>query len=168
MTSLFVIGGARSGKSRYAQLRAEATGMSAIYIATAQARDDEMKARIQRHQLDRGDAWRTVEEPIALAEAIGTHSAPDRVLLVDCLTLWVTNLLLANHDINAAAIQLTDAIAAASGQVFLVSNETGLGVVPENALARRFLEEAGRLNQLVAARADEVQFVAAGLTLKLK
>ena len=163
-----ILGGARSGKSRYAQLRAEATGMSAIYIATAQARDDEMKARIQRHQLDRGDAWRTVEEPIALAEAIGTHSAPDRVLLVDCLTLWVTNLLLANHDINAAAIQLTDAIAAASGQVFLVSNETGLGVVPENALARRFLEEAGRLNQLVAARADEVQFVAAGLTLKLK
>ncbi|QOV96602.1 bifunctional adenosylcobinamide kinase/adenosylcobinamide-phosphate guanylyltransferase (plasmid) [Novosphingobium sp. ES2-1] len=168
MPSLFVLGGARSGKSRYAQHRAEATGLSPVYIATAQAWDDEMRDRIRLHQQDRGPAWSTVEAPLALAEAIRAHNAPDAVVLVDCLTLWVTNLLLSDRDIPAATTDLTKAIACARGNVVLVSNEVGLGIVPENALARRFRDEAGRVNQVVAAAVGEVQFVAAGLNLRMK
>lgn len=168
MPSLFVLGGARSGKSRYAQHRAEATGLSPVYIATAQAWDDEMRDRIRLHRQDRGSAWSTIEAPLALSETIRAHDAPDATLLVDCLTLWVTNLLLSDHDIAAATVDLTDAIACAKGQVILVSNEVGLGIVPENAIARRFRDEAGRVNQRVAAAAHEVQFVAAGLNIRLK
>lgn len=168
MPSLFVLGGARSGKSRYAQQRAEATGLSPLYIATAQAWDDEMRDRIRRHQDERGHAWSTIEAPLALAEAIRAHDTPDFALLVDCLTLWVTNLLLSDHDIEAATASLTDAVASARGQMILVSNEVGLGIVPENALARRFRDEAGKVNQRVAAAASEVQFVAAGLNIRIK
>jgi len=166
--SLFVIGGARSGKSRYAQQRAEATGLTPVYIATAQAWDEEMRLRIAQHQADRDMSWTTVEAPLLLAEAIATHSAPDRVLLVDCLTLWVSNLLLAEQDIAAVTAGLVEAIARAQGCVMLVSNEVGLGIVPANALARRFRDEAGVVNQRVAACVEEVQFVAAGLNLKMK
>lgn len=168
MPSLFVLGGARSGKSRFAQARAEATGLSLAYIATAEAWDDEMRERIRLHQHDRGGAWSTIESPIALPETIEAHDAPDTALLVDCLTLWISNLLLSDRDIPAATARLTAAIANARGHIILVSNEVGLGIVPENALARRFRDEAGRVNQRVAACADEVQFVAAGLNLRFK
>lgn len=168
MPSLFVIGGARSGKSRYAQERAEATGLSPVFIATAQAFDAEMHARIARHQADRGPQWTTIEAPLDLARAIATHSAADRVLLVDCLTLWVTNLMLGEHDIAAATDGLIAALRNARGPVILVANEVGLGIVPDNALARRFRDAAGTVNQRVAAMADEVQLLAAGLPLRLK
>lgn len=165
---LLVLGGARSGKSRYAQLRAELTGLAPIYIATAQAWDDEMRRRIAAHQAERGMPWSTVEAPLALTDAIDAHAAPDRVLLVDCLTLWVTNLLLDDRDIAAATQNLIAAIARAQGPVIAVSNEVGLSIVPDNALARRFRDEAGRVNQQLAATMAEVQMVMAGLNLQLK
>jgi len=166
--SLLVLGGARSGKSRYAQARAEATGLDRCFIATAQAFDDEMHDRIARHQQDRDALWQTVEAPMALADAIRAHATPRRVLLVDCLTLWTSNLLLADRDIDAATDDLVAAIAAAPGPIILVANEVGLGIVPDNALARRFRDAAGLLNQRVAATVREVQFLAAGLPLTLK
>lgn len=168
MTSLFVLGGARSGKSRYAQHRAEALDLKRLYVATAQAFDDEMRARIARHRTDRDEHWETVEARIDLAGTIANRSAPDTVMLIDCLTLWTTNLILADHDIRAATVALTNAIARASGPVILVANEVGLGIVPDNALARRFRDEAGLINQQVAASAAEVQFITAGLPLRLK
>lgn len=168
MPSLLVIGGARSGKSRYAQERAEATGLSPMFIATAQAYDDEMRERIARHQADRGPEWQTVEAPLDLAQTIKAHGAPDRVVLVDCLTLWVSNLMLAGRDIAAATGDLAEVLGGAKGPVILVANEVGLGIVPDNALARRFRDAAGIVNQKVAALADEVQFLAAGLPLTLK
>lgn len=161
--SLFVIGGARSGKSRYAQTRAEQTGLKPIYIATAQAFDREMEDRIARHQADRGDGWETVEAPLALSEAIVAHSVADRVILVDCLTLWVTNLLLKERDIPAATDALIDAIRTACGPLILVSNEVGWGIVPDNPLARSFRDQAGMVNQRVAHAVNEVQLVVAGL-----
>lgn len=168
MSSLLVLGGARSGKSRYAQARAETTGLKRIFIATAQAFDEEMRERIARHRADRQQYWQTVEAPLTLAEAIGQWSGPGNVLLVDCLTLWTTNLLLGEHDIPAATLRLTQAIEQATGIVILVANEVGYGIVPDNALARRFRDEAGIVNQCVAAAVNEVQLVAAGLPLRLK
>ena len=168
MPSLFVIGGARSGKSRYAQARAEATGLSPMFIATAQAFDSEMHERIAHHQADRGKEWQTVEAPLDLAQAVTAHGTPDRVLLVDCLTLWVTNLMLGDRDIAAETDALATALQAARCPIILVANEVGLGIVPDNALARRFRDAAGTVNQRIAAIADEVQFVAAGLPLTLK
>lgn len=166
--SLLVLGGARSGKSRYAQARAEALGGDLVYVATAQALDAEMDERIARHRADRGAAWSTVEAPLDLTAAIRAGDHPERVLLVDCLTLWTTNLLLADRDIDAATGDLVTAIADAACPVILVANEVGLGIVPDNALARRFRDEAGRVNQRIAAAVDEVMFVAAGLPLRFK
>lgn len=168
MHKLFVIGGARSGKSRYAQVRAEETGLSPIFIATAQACDDEMGERIARHQADRGSDWRTVEAPLDLPQAIAAHSLPDTVVLIDCITLWITNLLMANRDITVAARALARSISLAQGPIILVSNEVGWGIVPDNALARRFRDEAGSTHQLIAAAADEVQLLVAGLAMRLK
>lgn len=168
MSILLVLGGARSGKSRYAQARAEALGQTRIFVATAEAYDDEMRDRIARHRADRAQGWETVEVPIDLAGAVSGHSQSDTVLLVDCLTLWTSNMLLADHDIPAATEALIAALRRAPGPVILVANEVGLGIVPENALARRFRDAAGTINQKVAAAADEVVFVAAGLPLKLK
>lgn len=166
--TLLVIGGARSGKSRYAQARAEALALKPVYVATAQAFDAEMALRIARHQADRGPQWRTVEAPLALAETIAVQATANRVLLVDCLTLWLTNLILGEHDPVAARAALLDSLRAAAGPIVLVTNEVGLGIVPENALARRFRDEAGWLNQALAAVVDEVQLVTAGLPLRLK
>lgn len=169
--TLLVLGGARSGKSRYAQQRAEALPGALVYVATAQAFDDEMATRIAHHRADRGARWRTVEAPLALAEAIVAEARPDGVLLVDCLTLWASNLLLADQAADEgaeAAAALAAALAKAAGPVILVANEVGLGIVPDNALARRFRDIAGRINQAIAAAADEVQFIAAGLPLRLK
>jgi len=168
MNTLFVLGGARSGKSRYAQTRAEALDGELVFVATGQAFDAEMAERIARHRDDRGPRWITVEAPIELAAAIRDESREDRVLLIDCLTLWTSNLLLAERDIPAAAGELVAAITDAAGPLILVANEVGLGIVPDNALARRFRDEAGRINQQVAAAVDGVMFVAAGLPLKLK
>ena len=168
MNTLLVLGGARSGKSRYAQTRAEALDGDLVFVATAQALDDEMTGRIARHRADRGPRWITVEAPVELAAAVRAESREDRVLLIDCLTLWTTNLLLAERDIPAAAEALIAAVTDAAGPLILVANEVGLGIVPDNALARRFRDEAGRVNQQIAAAVDGVVFVAAGLPLKLK
>lgn len=167
-SSLFVLGGARSGKSRYAQARAEAAGGNPVFVATAEAFDDEMRERIARHQADRDARWTTVEAPRALPAAIDTLSAKDAVVLVDCLTLWVSNLLLADADIALAGQQLCDAIARFEGTLILVANEVGLGIVPDNALARAFRDAAGQLNQSVAATVREVVLLTAGLPLTLK
>ncbi|WP_082826072.1 bifunctional adenosylcobinamide kinase/adenosylcobinamide-phosphate guanylyltransferase [Croceicoccus estronivorus] len=166
--TLFVIGGARSGKSRYAQQRAEATNLPPTFIATAQAFDQEMEDRIARHRADRGQQWTTVEAPLDLPAAIASHSNADCVILADCLTLWVTNLLLGGRDIGIAVNDLTSAIRIAAGPLIVVSNEVGWGIVPDNALAREFRDAAGIVNQRVAEASDEVQLLAAGLALRMK
>lgn len=168
MSILFILGGARSGKSRYAQARAEALDGELLFVATAQAFDAEMADRIARHRADRGPRWATIDAPLELAATIRAKSGEGRLLLVDCLTLWTSNLLLAERDIPAATTELIDAIQDAAGPLILVSNEVGLGIVPDNPLARRFRDEAGRVNQRVAAAADEAVLIAAGLPLKLK
>ena len=164
-TTLF-LGGARSGKSRLAQAAAEALPGALVYVATATAGDDEMADRIARHRDDRGDRWRTVEAPLMLAAAM-TAAGP-AIVLVDCLTLWLSNLMLGDHDIDAATADLIAAIRQTSGPLFLVGNEVGLGIVPDTPLGRRFRDAAGRLNQQVAATVDRVEFVAAGLSMRLK
>lgn len=166
--SLIVLGGARSGKSRFAQTQAEALPGELVYIATAQAFDAEMEDRIARHRAVRGPRWRTVDAPLALAGAILAESRPDSVVLVDCLTLWASNLLLCEEDVAAAIAGLTAAIANAPGKIIFVTNEVGLGIVPDNALARRFRDIAGDINQAVAACVDSAIFVAAGLPMVLK
>lgn len=166
--SLFVLGGARSGKSQYAQARAEAIAGRHILVATAEARDAEMRDRIARHRADRDQRWRTVEAPRDLAAAIDAANGADAVVLVDCLTIWISNLMLAEAVIDAATRDLCEAIQRFEGQLILVANEVGLGIVPDNALARRFRDEAGRTNQAVAAAAQEVQIIFAGLPQRLK
>ncbi len=168
LSTLLVLGGARSGKSNYAQQRAEAEMGALVYIATGQAFDAEMQERIARHRADRGERWRTVEAPLALAEAMRAEAAPDRVLLVDCLTLWASNLMLADRDVETETAALAACVREVQGRLILVSNEVGLGIVPDNALARRFRDVAGRINQTVAQAVDEAVFVAAGLSLPLK
>lgn len=168
--SLFVLGGARSGKSRHAQASAEAAGAQGrlVYIATAQAFDDEMDDRIVRHRADRDTRWRTVEAPIALAEAIASADGEDVILLVDCLTLWLSNSMLADLDITQQTETLLAAISGLEGKIVLVSNEVGLGIVPDNALARRFRDAAGILHQRIAAQVESVDIVAAGLVQRWK
>lgn len=165
---LLVLGGARSGKSRYALARAQARGDERILIATAVAGDAEMAARIARHRMERGPGWRVVEEPRDLAGALGRETAANRVVLVDCLTLWLTNVMLAGADVEAESESLAGVLARLAGPVILVSNEVGLGLVPTTPLGRAFRDAQGRLNQIVAAGADEVVFLAAGLPLTLK
>lgn len=166
--ALFVLGGARSGKSRYAQGRVESHPGTLAYIATAQAFDAEMEHRITRHQDDRDARWTTLEEPLDLAGAIDRAAQQADAVLVDCLTLWLTNLMLADIPLDEPVAALGKAMDRCPCPLVLVSNEVGMSIVPENALARRFRDEAGRLNQTVAAWADEVQFIAAGLPLRLK
>jgi adenosylcobinamide kinase/adenosylcobinamide-phosphate guanylyltransferase len=163
-----VLGGARSGKSRYAEWLIEAAASSGAYCATAEPGDAEMAARIAAHRDRRGSFWRTVEAPLALVSAIADHASPGRPMLVDCLTLWLSNLMGADCDIEAETAALAAALRAADGPVVLVANEVGLGLVPETPLGRRFRDAAGRLNQEIAALADRVVFVAAGLPLVLK
>ncbi|GJE71292.1 bifunctional adenosylcobinamide kinase/adenosylcobinamide-phosphate guanylyltransferase [Methylorubrum podarium] len=160
-----VLGGARSGKSAYAERLIEACPAPWLYIATAQAWDDEMRARIHEHRARRSDAWRTLDVPAALPEAVAASTGP---VLVDCLTLWLTNLLLAEADLDAATEALARACAAAPGPLVLVANEVGLGIVPDNALARRFRDAAGRLHQRLARDADRVVLTVAGLPLTVK
>ncbi|HMS95952.1 MAG TPA: bifunctional adenosylcobinamide kinase/adenosylcobinamide-phosphate guanylyltransferase [Tabrizicola sp.] len=162
-----VVGGARSGKSAFAESLVRAALRPRRYIATAEAWDDEMRDRIAQHQRDRGGDWVTVEAPLDLSAALAS-AGPGEVVLVDCATLWLTNHLLADHDLPAVTGQLIAALAACPAPVIVVSNETGWGIVPENALARRFRDEQGRLNQRLAAEAALVVTVIAGLPLALK
>lgn len=165
----FILGGARSGKSGRAQRLAEASGGRPVLIATAQAFDDEMRDRIARHRAERGAAWTTIEAPIDLPGAIAQLAdGVGSVIVVDCLTLWITNLILAERDIEAASAALLAACGATPHPVILVSNETGFGIVPLDPLSRRFRDEAGRLHQRVAAAADEVTLMVAGLPMTVK
>jgi adenosylcobinamide kinase/adenosylcobinamide-phosphate guanylyltransferase len=164
-----ILGGARSGKSRRAQVMAEDSRRQPVMIATAQAFDDEMRDRITRHQAERGHGWVTIEAPVDLPEAIALAGlAATSVIVVDCLTLWVTNLLMADIDIATASDRLIAACRASPHPVILVSNETGFGIVPPDPLSRRFRDETGRLHQLIAAAADEVTLMVAGLPLTVK
>lgn len=162
-----ILGGARSGKSTYAERLIEATGLPKVYIATAQAFDAEMQQRISEHQARR-NGWQTIDSPINLAEAIHKQRGLGNAVLVDCLTLWLTNLLMAEHDIASAFHILISVLRAADHPLVLVSNEVGLGIVPENALARSFRDHTGRLHQMIAVEASQVHFIAAGLPIKLK
>lgn len=162
-----VLGGARSGKSRHAEALVEALPAPWVYIATAQAYDDEMRARIAEHRARRSQDWRTVDAPMALPEALRA-APPGQPVLVDCLTLWLTNLILAERDIAIATGELMAACREAQGPIVLVSNEVGLGIVPDNALARRFRDEAGRLHQRLASQAERVVFMVAGLPMQVK
>jgi len=163
-----VLGGARSGKSRYAEDLVKAAPAPWIYLATAQAFDTEMAVRIRRHRADRGHGWTTVEEPLDLVGALMRHTTPHSSVLVDCLTLWVSNLMGAGRDVSMACAAFADTLERLPGNVVLVSNEVGLGIVPDNALAREFRDHAGRLHQMVAERARRVVFVVAGLPMNLK
>jgi adenosylcobinamide kinase / adenosylcobinamide-phosphate guanylyltransferase len=162
-----VLGGARSGKSAHAEALTTARPGPWVYIATAQAFDDEMRERIALHQRRRAAGWVTREAPLELAAAI-LSADPEQPVLVDCLTLWLTNLMLGGDDVPAATQAVLQSLTKRTAPTVLVSNEVGLGIVPDNALARLFRDEAGRLNQRVAAAADRVVFVAAGLPLVMK
>ncbi|TXN26915.1 bifunctional adenosylcobinamide kinase/adenosylcobinamide-phosphate guanylyltransferase [Methylobacterium sp. WL19] len=160
-----VLGGARSGKSLHAERLVEAHPAPWLYLATAQAWDDEMRERVALHRSRRSADWITRDVPIDLAEAVAAATGP---VLVDCLTLWLTNLILSEADVEAATVALIEACDRAPGPVVLVGNEVGLGIVPDNALARRFRDAAGRLHQRLAARADHVVFMVAGLPMIVK
>ena len=163
-----VLGGARSGKSRYGEVLVEKAATHALYLATAEARDQEMAERILRHRARRGARWTTIEETVALMDRLRTEARGDRPILVDCLTLWLANLMEAGRDIEHETAALVAALPELRGPVIFIANEVGLGIVPENALARAFRDHAGRLNQMIAACADRVVFIAAGLPLILK
>ena len=163
-----VLGGARSGKSAYAESLVEERAGPCVYLATATAGDAEMAERIARHKARRGGRWRTVEEPLDLPAALADEAGPGRAVLVDCLTLWLANLMAAGRDPEAERDRLLAALSGLAGPVVLVSNEVGLGIVPEPAVARAFRDHAGRLNQALAAAAATVIFMVAGLPMTLK
>jgi len=167
-TRILVLGGQRSGKSCYAEALVIARGLAPVYLATGAAGDGEMGERIAAHRARRGEAWRTVEEPLDLAGALTRESGPGFHVLVDCLTLWLTNLIGAGREVEAETERLVSALAVVTGPVVLVSNEVGSGIVPANALARRFADALGILNQHAAAAVDRVVLVTAGLPLVLK
>jgi adenosylcobinamide kinase/adenosylcobinamide-phosphate guanylyltransferase len=181
MTRTLILGGARSGKSAHAEQLAAASGKRVIYVATAQAGDAEMKERILHHRQRRDPAWSTVEATHALGDVILRWSAPDTILLIDCLTLWLSNLLFSGAQefpdvgkivppacFDEQRAHFMQALEHVAGDVILVSNEVGMGIVPQGAVSRWFVDEAGRLNQAVAARCDRAIFIAAGLPLTLK
>ena len=168
-TMTLVLGGARSGKSRYAEAQALGTGLVPVYVATATAWDAEMQDRIAQHREGRaGAGWHTVEEPLALAELLRREAVPGRVLLVDCLTLWLTNVMLGGHDTERASATLVAALPDLAAPVFFVSNEVGWGIVPDHKLGRDFRDAQGFLNQAMAHVCDRVLLIAAGLPLVLK
>ncbi|PKR50094.1 bifunctional adenosylcobinamide kinase/adenosylcobinamide-phosphate guanylyltransferase [Thalassospira povalilytica] len=163
-----ILGGARSGKSRFAENIINAAG-GGTYIATGRAWDDEMVNRIDLHKQSRGDLWQTIEEPLDLCGALDTCNQPDgKPVLVDCLTLWLTNLMLEDRDIDAEIDRLCDHLPGLDIPVLLVSNEVGFGIVPENAMARAFRDHAGRLHQRIAALVDRVTLVVAGIPMQVK
>lgn len=162
-----VLGGARSGKSQYAEDQARATGKQLIYIATGGAGDDEMAQRIALHQRSRGDQWTLIEEPVKLAEAISSADCKDKAIVIDCLTLWLTNCLMQNvfeEEKNA----LLEVLPTLNSDIFIVSNEVGSGIVPLGELSRQFVDQSGWLHQSLAKICDRVNLIVAGLPLNLK
>jgi len=170
MSVTLILGGARSGKSRRAESIALSLCENPIYIATAPiiAGDPEWQARIDHHRSSRSDCWQLIEEELELASALQKHASTNRAVLVDCLTLWLSNLMFAGEDVEAETEALGACLPTLAGEVILVANEVGMGLVPENSQGRAFRDAQGRLNQAVAAVANRVEFVAAGLPLKLK
>ena len=168
MTLALVLGGARSGKSAHAERMVTESGLGPVYVATAEAGDAEMAERIAHHRARRGGGWRTIEEPDDVEAVLAAEARPDRAILVDCLTLWLSNIMHSGSDIEGRTQALCDTARGLPGLVVCVSNEVGLGLVPETPLGRRFRDAQGRLNQAVAAAADRVLFVAAGLPITLK
>ncbi len=172
MTALshtLVLGGARSGKSRYAEGLVVASGLERIYVATAQAGDEEMTIRIAEHRRRRAtQGWRTIEEPFDLAGTLAREAGAGKAVLVDCLTLWLSNVMLGGHDVNAVVGRLIEPLPSLAGAVVFVSNEVGLGIVPDTALGRRFRDAQGHVNQSLAATVPRVVFLAAGLPVILK
>lgn len=164
---IFVTGGAASGKSTLAETIVRATGKPKTYIATLQPFDDEMQAKTVKHQADRGADWITIEAPIEVEPVLAKATA-DQVILLDCVTLWLTNVLLADMDVEAACDALVNALLTCACDVVVVSNEVGMGIVPDNALSRKFRNAQGKLNQMIAAQADTVLTVISGLPLVLK
>ena len=162
-----VLGGANSGKSQFAEALVRQSERPRRYIATAQAWDDEMRAKIAAHQTQRGPDWTTVEAPLDLASAI-LLAQPDEIVLLDCVTLWLTNLIIAKQDISLSSKSLCAALTQASCPIVVVSNEVGQGITPDNAMARAFVKYQGNLNQALAATALEVFFVTAGIPQKIK
>ena len=163
-----VLGGARSGKSRYAQALAESTSAHRLFLATAEAGDKEMSARIARHRADRGLGWETREEPLDLVGALRAEARPGRVVLVDCLTLWLSNMMFAERDLAAEVARLAAETLDLPSPVVFVSNEVGHGIAPATALGRTFRDEQGRANQEIAAACGAVVFVTAGLPALIK
>ena len=169
MSVSLVLGGARSGKSRRAEQIARGFGGERIYLATSEPFDDEMRQRVAKHRADRdAHGWITVEEPLALSETLAAQAEPGRAILVECLTTWLGNLMHHERDLPAACTALVAELETVSGHIILVGTEIGLGIVPENALARQFRDHAGRLHQDIAAIADRVELVVAGLPLVVK
>lgn len=178
MSIALVLGGARSGKTRHALALArtlagelpndDKSGRGPVMVATAEPIDDEMAARIARHRAERDTDWRTVEAPLELVDALASVADVASVVLVDCLTVWLGNLMHRGRDVERAVDDLLSAPSTACCPLVFVSNEVGLGVVPDTPLGRRFRDEQGRLNQRIAAMADRVDFIAAGLPLRLK
>jgi adenosylcobinamide kinase/adenosylcobinamide-phosphate guanylyltransferase len=166
--STLVLGGARSGKSAFAEGLAAPHKGAKFYIATAEAVDAEMADRIIHHQVRRGSTWQTLEAPLDLVSVLRATDAPGHFVLIDCITVWINNLMFHQRAVEPEITTLCKAISSAGGHVVIVSNEVGSGIVPDNALARAFRDEAGRANQALAAAADEVVLVVAGLPLTLK
>jgi adenosylcobinamide kinase / adenosylcobinamide-phosphate guanylyltransferase len=164
----FVFGGARSGKSRFAENLILSSGLTPLYLATGRAMDDEMNDRILAHQERRGKDWETMEEPLALADAVAQSAYKGRAVLVDSLAMWVTNLMMAEANVMRECDSLIASLSAAQAPVVLVSDEVGLGIVPDNPMARAFRDHAGDVNQKIARIADEAWFVAAGLPFAMK
>ncbi|MHA1128568.1 MAG: bifunctional adenosylcobinamide kinase/adenosylcobinamide-phosphate guanylyltransferase [Alphaproteobacteria bacterium] len=162
-----ILGGARSGKSAFAERLVVVTGKPRTYIATAQAFDPEMEAKIAQHKMDRGQGWNTIEAPLDVVGALA-EAPVGGVILIDCLTLWLSNQMLAEADVDAEITRLLTALTTAQNPIVCVSNEVGMGLVPENALGRRFRDAQGTLNRQLAERAALAVFVVAGLPLTLK
>ena len=168
MGHILILGGARSGKTGFAERLAMRAGETPLYLATAQALDAEMRDRVRLHQEQRHKRFATLEEPIELTTALKAAAKSHDVILVDCLTLWITNLMMEDRDIGAEFASLVAYLPTARARLVIVSNEVGLGIVPENRMAREFRDHAGRLHQMIAAEAVDVYFIAAGLPLKMK
>ena len=165
---IFILGGARSGKTMLGETLALRLGRNPAYLATAEIRDEEMTARIAAHRAARAGRFETIEEPLELVDALRGAATSHDAVLVDCLTLWLSNLMEAGRDIDTETVRLTEALRTLDTRIILISNETGLGIVPDNALARAFRDHSGRLNQAVAAVATHAYFTAAGLPMVLK
>lgn len=168
LTTHFLLGGARSGKSSRAQTIAEQSQLDKVFIATAEAGDDEMAERIARHVVDRGESWTTVEAPLQLCAAIRANCDPSRVVVVDCLTLWLSNIMHEEFDLESSIGELAELVASTKAPLILVSNEVGMGIVPESELSRRFRDAQGRLNSSIAAACAHVELVVAGIPLLVK